>query len=123
MRIINSLKDLVKITMGKVLITATLMIIDFMLFLFTRTFKITIKVYTSQSHHVKLYILMTIRIKNILPQKLMEINLLIGRSLKKKLPVTIILRDSIVKEVKAGEISEENNKVVQNSSVDLLLIT
>ena len=45
------------------------------------------------------------------------------KELKKKLPVTIILRDSIVKEVKAGEISEENNKVVQNSSVDLLLMT
>ena len=41
MMIINFLKDLVKTTMRKVLITATLMIIDVMLFLLTSTAKIT----------------------------------------------------------------------------------
>ena len=59
MMIINFLKDLVKTTMRKVLITATLMIIDFMLFLLTSTAKITMKTYTLQSHQVKHYILKT----------------------------------------------------------------
>ena len=59
MMIINFLKDLVKTTMRKVLITATLMIIDVMLFLLTSTAKITMKTYTLQSHQVKHYILKT----------------------------------------------------------------
>ena len=85
MTIINSLKDLLKKTIRKVLVTSTLMIIDFMRFLLMRTLKIALKIYTSQSHHVKQYILTTIKIKNIQPEKLPEIGLLIENSAKKKL--------------------------------------
>ena len=46
--IINFLKDLVKATIRKVLVTATLMITDFMLFLLMRAVKIAMKIYTSQ---------------------------------------------------------------------------
>ena len=59
MTILNFLKDLVKTTIRKVLITASLMIIDFMLFLLTSTAKITMKIYTLQSHQVKHHILKT----------------------------------------------------------------
>ena len=55
-------QDLVKATIRKVLVTATLIITDFLLFLLMRTVKIAMKIYTSQSHHVKQYILMTISI-------------------------------------------------------------
>ena len=85
MKIINSLKDLVKTITRKVLVTATLMIIDSMLFLLMRTLKVAMKIYTSQSHHVKQYILTTIKIKNIQSEKLPEIGLLIENSVKKKL--------------------------------------
>ena len=50
------------------------MIIDFMLFLLIRTVNIAMKIYTSQSHHVKHYILWTIKIKNIRPEKLTDID-------------------------------------------------
>ena len=83
MTIINSLTDSVKTTIRKVLITATLVITDFMLFLLMTAVKITMKIYTSQSHHVKRYIQTTIKIKNIRPEKLTEIDLLIGNSAKK----------------------------------------
>ena len=59
MTILNFLKDLVKTTIRKVLITASLMIIDFMLFLLTSTANITMKIYTLQSHQVKHHILKT----------------------------------------------------------------
>ena len=59
------------------------MIIDFMLFLLIRTVNIAMKIYTSQSHHVKHYILWTIKIKNTRPEKLTDIDLLIGNSVKK----------------------------------------
>ena len=99
MTMINSLNDSVKTTIRKVLITATFVIIDFMLFLLMTTVKITTKIYTSQSHHVKRYIQATIKIKNIRPEKLTEIDLL-------------IMKDSIMKEVKGWDISENNSKVV-----------
>ena len=111
MTIINFLKDSVKTTIRIVLITATLIIIDFMLFLLMRTVKIIMKIYTSLSHHVTRYILTTIKIKNIRPEKLTEIDLLFGNSTK-KLPVTVIFGDSIVKEVKGWELSEKKIKVV-----------
>ena len=75
-------KDLVKTTIRKVLVTATLMNTDFMLFLLMRTVKIAMKMYTSQSHHVKQNILTTIKVKNIRPEKLTEIDLLIRNSAK-----------------------------------------
>ena len=50
-------------------------------------------------------------IKNIRRKKLTKIDLLIGNSAK-KLPVTVILGYSVVKEVKGWESSDENNKVV-----------
>ena len=59
MTILNFLKDLVKTTIRKVLITASLMIIDFMLFLLTSAANITMKNYTLQSHQVKHHILKT----------------------------------------------------------------
>ena len=63
---INSLKDLVITIIRKVLvITARLMIMDFMLFLLMRTLKIAMKIYPSQSYHVKQFTLKTIKIKNI----------------------------------------------------------
>ena len=82
MTTINSLKDLVKTTIRKILETATLMIIDFILFLLMKTLKTAMKIYMSQSHHVKQYILTTIKIKNIRPEKLPEISLLIENSAK-----------------------------------------
>ena len=75
--------DLVKTTIRKVVITPTLVIIDFMLFLLMRTVKIIMKIYTSQSHHVKYYILTKIKMKNIGPKKVTEIGLLIGKSTRK----------------------------------------
>ena len=66
----------------------------------------TMKIYTSQSHHLKQNILITIKMKNILPEKLPEIDK------KKKLPALVILGVSIVKEVKGWEASDENNKIV-----------
>ena len=86
--------------------------IDFMFYLLMRTVKIAMNMYTSQSHHMEQDILATIIIKNIRPEELTEINLLIRNSAKKKLPVTVILGDSIVKEVKGWELSDEKNKVV-----------
>ena len=68
------LKDLLKTTIRIFLVTATLMIIDFMLYVF--------KIYMSQSHHVKQYILTTSKIKNIRSGKLREIDLLIENSAK-----------------------------------------
>ena len=66
MMIISSLKDLVITTIRKVpVMTATLMIIDFMLFLLMRTLKIAMKIYTSQCYHVKQFNLKTTKIKNI----------------------------------------------------------
>ena len=53
MAIVNSLKDLVKTNIRIFLVTATLMIIDFMLYVLMRTVKIAMKIYMSQSHHVK----------------------------------------------------------------------
>ena len=56
MTITNPLKDSVKTTIIKVLVTAKLMIIDFMLYhalSLMRTVKIAMKIYTSQSHHIK----------------------------------------------------------------------
>ena len=44
--------------------------------------KAAIKMYTSQSHHVKQNILTTIKVKNIRPEKLTEIDLLIRNSAK-----------------------------------------
>ena len=61
----------------------TLVKIDFMLFLLMRTIRITMKIYAPQSHHVKDYILTTIKIKIIQPEKLTEINLIIGHSSRK----------------------------------------
>ena len=107
MTIINFLKDSVKTTIRIVLITATLIIIDFMLFLLMTTVKIIMKIYTSLSHHVTRYILTTIKIKNIRPEKLTEIDLLYGNSTK-KLPVTVIFGDSI----KGWELSDKKIKVV-----------
>ena len=52
MTIVNSLKDLVKPNIRIFLVTATLMIIDFMLYMLIRTVKIAM-IYMSQSHHVK----------------------------------------------------------------------
>ena len=65
-----------------------------------------------RSDHVKHYILATIKIKNIGPENLSEIGLLIGSSARKKLPVIVILEHSTVKEVKKWELSGENNKDV-----------
>ena len=45
MTTINSLKDLVKTTIRKILETATLMIIDFILFLLMKTLKTAMKIY------------------------------------------------------------------------------
>ena len=99
MAITNSLKDLVKLTVRKVLITVTLLLINF-------AFQNNNE--DVQSHHGKHQILTTIKIKNIRLGKLTKINQLVGNSTK-KLPVTIILGDSIVKEVKGWDISENNN--------------
>ena len=82
MTIVNSLKDLVKPNIRIFLVTATLMIIDFMLYVLMRTVKIAMKIYMSQSHHVKQYILTTNKIKNIPSEKLREIDLLIENSAK-----------------------------------------
>ena len=118
MTIINSLKDFVKTTIRKVLITAALVIINFKFFLLTRTVNITMKIYTSQSPHVKHYILTIIKLKILRTEKLTEIDLLIGNSAE-----NAILWDSIVKEVKGWDISEKNNKVVSNTSMELLMVT
>ena len=80
MTIINSLKDLVYTTIRKVLVTDILVIIDFMLLWLMRPLEIAMNIYTSQSHHVKQYILTTTKIKNILPKKLPQIDLLIGNN-------------------------------------------
>ena len=77
-----------------------------------RPLEIAMNIYTSQSHHVKQYILTTTKIKNILPKKLPQIDLLIGNNAKKNLLVTVILGDSVVKEVKGWELLDENNKFV-----------
>ena len=53
MTIVNSLKDLVKPNIRIFLVTATLMIIDFMLYVLMRTVKIAMNIYMSKSHHVK----------------------------------------------------------------------
>ena len=45
-----------------------------------RMLKIAMKIYKSESHHVKQHILTTIKIKNIRPEKLPGIDLLIGNS-------------------------------------------
>ena len=82
------------------------MMIDFMLLLLIKTVKMTMKIYTSQSHHLKQNILITIKMKNIRPEKLPEIDK------KKKLPALVILGVSIVKEVKGWKASDENNKIV-----------
>ena len=118
MTITNSLKDFVKTTIRKVLITAALVIINFKFFLLMRTVNITMKIYTSQSPHVKHYILTIIKIKILRTEKLTEIDLLIGNSAE-----NAILWDSIVKEVKGWDISEKNNKVVSNTSMELLMVT
>ena len=112
MTIINSLKDLVYTTIRKVLVTDILVIIDFMFLWLMRPLEIAMNIYTSQSHHVKQYILTTTKIKNILPKKLPQIDLLIGNNAKKNLLVTVILGDSVVKEVKGWELLDENNKFV-----------
>ena len=102
------LKRLVKTTIRKVLITAAFMIIDFMLFLLMRTIKKTMKIYKSQSHHVKRYILTTINIKNIQPEKRPDNQ----KQRQKKPPITVFLGNSIVKEIKGWDLSDQNNKVV-----------
>ena len=84
MTIVNSLKNLLKITIRKVLITATFMIIDCVHFLLMKTVKITMKIFTPQSHHVKHYILTRMKIKNIRPETLTEMDLLIGNSVREK---------------------------------------
>ena len=61
------------------------------------------------SHHVKRYILTPIKIKNIQQEKLKEIHLTVGNSARKKLPATLILGDSKVKEVKGWELLNESN--------------
>ena len=83
MTIINTLKDLVQTTITKVLIPATLMIIDFMLFLLTRAVKTRMKIYVTESSHVKHYDLTTIKIENIRPEKLTDIDQLTGNSVRK----------------------------------------
>ena len=83
MTIINTLKDLVQTTIRKVLIPPTLMIIDFMLFLLTRAVKTIMKIYVTELSHVKHYDLMAMKIENIRPEKLTDIDQLTGNSVRK----------------------------------------
>ena len=106
------LKRLVKTTIRKVLITAAFMIIDFMLFLLMRTIK-----KNNEDLQVTESSRGTLHFDDNQYQKHPTGKTSRNRpdnqkQRQKKLPITVFLGNSIVKEIKGWDLSDQNNKVV-----------